>query len=73
VNDSNYDYDIYLCDIEKFKLQRNKPTKVSAWRYYSYDAFTKLVTQRCTTPSLTCYWKDIIESCKAALTIKEEN
>jgi len=32
-----------------------------------------LTTQRHTTPSLTRYWKDIIESCRAALTIKEKN
>ena len=73
VNDSNYDCDIYLCDIKKFKPQRNKPTKANTWKHYSYDTFTRLVIQRWTTSFLTRYWKDIIESYKAAITIKEEN
>src|SRR6266540_3410741 len=73
VNDPQYDCDIYLCDIEKFKLRRSELNKSSAWRHYSYDAFARLSTQRCTTLSLTRYWKDIVESCKAALVIKEEN
>ncbi len=29
VNDPQYDCDIYLCDIEKFKLQRNELIKAS--------------------------------------------
>src|SRR6266498_4664039 len=44
VNDPQYDCDIYLCDIEKFKLRRSEPNKASAWRHYSYDAFARLST-----------------------------
>ncbi len=73
VNDSQYNCNIYIYDIEKFKPRRNESTKARAWRHFSYNAFAKLVTQRRTTPSLTKYWKDIIELCKATLAIKEEN
>ena len=44
VNDPQYDCDIYLCNIEKFKPRRNEPDKLSAWRHYSYDAFARLAT-----------------------------
>ncbi len=35
VTDQDYDCDIYICDIEKFKPRCTEPEKADPWKYYS--------------------------------------
>ncbi len=42
VTDQDYDYDIYICDIESFKSRRMEPDKAGLWKYYSWERFNKI-------------------------------
>jgi len=35
VIDQDYDCDIYICDIERFKPRRIEPDKADLWKHYS--------------------------------------
>src|SRR6266542_1905102 len=50
VTDSDYDCDIYICDIERFKPRRMEPDKAGLWKHYSWGRFNKMARQRRTTP-----------------------
>ncbi len=34
VTDKDYNYNIYICDIERFKLRHMKPLKTGLWKHY---------------------------------------
>ncbi len=53
VIDEDYDCDIYICNIERFKPRYMKPFKADLWKYYSWDRFKKMVWQKRITLSLT--------------------
>ncbi len=42
VTDNDYNYDIYICDIERFKLRRTEPDKAGPWKHYSWERFNKM-------------------------------
>ncbi len=42
VTDSDYDCDIYICDIERFKPRRTEPDKAGPWKHYSWGRFNKM-------------------------------
>src|SRR6266542_3126258 len=73
VTDSDYDCDIYICDIERFKPRRMEPDKAGPWKYYSWGRFNKMAWQKRTTPSLIKFKDDIIRACQFALDVKWQN
>jgi len=42
VTDQDYDCDIYICDIERFKLRCTEPDKAGLWKHYSWERFNKI-------------------------------
>ncbi len=73
VTDQDYDCDIYICDIERFKPRRMEPDKVGPWKHYSWGRFNKMAWQKRTTPSLIKFKDDIIRACQFALDVKWKN
>ncbi len=73
VTDSDYDCDIYICDIERFKSRRMEPDKAGPWKYYSWGRFNKMARQRRITPLFTKFKDDIIRACQFALDVKWKN
>ena len=73
ITDSDYECDIYICDIERFKPRRTEPDKAGPWKHYSWGRFNKMARQKRTTPSLTKFKDDIVRACQFALDIKWEN
>ncbi len=66
VTDEDYDYDIYICDIKKFKPRRMEPLKAGPWKHYSWGRFKKMAHQKRTIPSLTKFANDIVRVCQFA-------
>ncbi len=73
VTDSDYDCDLYICDIERFKPRQMKPEKAGPQKHYSWERFNKMARQRKTTPSLTKFKDDIVRACQFVLDVKWEN
>ncbi len=73
VTDQDYDCDIYICDIERFKSRRIEPEKAGPQKHYSQERFNKIARQKRTTPSLIKFKDDIIRVCLFALDVKWEN
>ena len=73
VTDQDYDCDIYICDIERFKPRRIEPDKAGSWKHYSWGRFNKMARQKRTTLSLTKFKDDIVRACQFALYVKWEN
>ncbi len=73
VTDQDYDCDIYICDIERFKSKRMKPDKVGSWKHYSWRRFNKMARQKRTISSLTKFKDDIIRACQFTLNVKWKN
>ncbi len=42
VTDKNYNYDIYIYNIERFKSRYMEPLKAGSWKYYSWKRFKKI-------------------------------
>ena len=42
VTDQDYDCDIYICNIERFKSRRIEPEKAGLWKYYLWERFSKI-------------------------------
>ena len=42
VIDEDYNYDIYICDIKRFKLRQMETEKAGPWKYYSWRRFNKM-------------------------------
>src|SRR6266498_1355982 len=42
VTDQDYNCDIYICDIERFKPRRTEPDKAGPWKHYSWERFNKM-------------------------------
>ena len=73
VTDQDYDYNLYICDIERFKSRCMEPNKAGPWKYYSWERFNKMAWQKRTTPSLTKFKDDIVRACQFALDVKWKN
>src|SRR6266542_3839342 len=67
VTDRDYDCDIYICDIERFKPRRMEPNKAGSWKHYLWGRFNKIARQRRTISSLIKFKDDIIRACQFAL------
>src|SRR6266542_3827092 len=63
VTDEDYDCDIYICDIERFKPRHMEPLKVGSWKYYFWRRFYKMIQQKRITLSLIKFKDDIIRVC----------
>ncbi len=42
VTDQDYDCDIYICDIKRFKPRCMEPEKAGLWKHYSWERFNKI-------------------------------
>ncbi len=73
VTDRDYDCDIYIYDIEKFKLRCMESEKASPWKHYSWERFNKIAWQKRTTLSLTKFRDNIVRACQFVLNVKWKN
>ncbi len=42
VTNQDYNCNIYICDIERFKLRYMEPEKAGLWKHYSWRRFNKI-------------------------------
>ncbi len=73
VTDEDYDCDIYICDIEKFKSRCMELLKADLWKHYLQDRFNKMAYQKRTILSFIKFANDIIRACQFALDVKQKN
>ncbi len=73
VTDQDYNCNIYICDIERFKPRCMEPNKTGLWKHYSWRRFNKIAWQKRTTPSLIKFKDDIVRAYQFALNVKWEN
>ncbi len=73
VTNQDYDCDIYICNIERFKPRRIEPEKAGPWKHYSWERFNKMARQKKTTSSLTKFKDNIVRVCQFALDVKWKN